>query len=46
MTDIVERLRSLWDTRPPHAMAVLIIVILVSVLVFIATAVGDWSVMK
>jgi hypothetical protein len=44
VTDIVERLLSLWDTRPPHTMAVLLVVVLVVVLAVIATIVGDWSV--
>jgi hypothetical protein len=40
----MRRLHELWDTRPPHAMAVLLIVILVCVLTLVATAVGDWSI--
>jgi hypothetical protein len=44
VTDIGKRLLSLWDTRPPHTMAVLLVVLLVIVLTLVATAVGDWSI--
>jgi hypothetical protein len=44
MNRIGERLLSLWDTRPPHTRAVLLVVLLVIVLAVVATIASDWSV--